>query len=174
VRLRRGNGSRSALFIATAAAALSADVVSKAVAVGGLTPGRPVPVFGDSVSLALIRNSGAALSWGDDYPMALTFLVAAVVGAVAWRGTSVVSPAAAFGLGLVLGGAAGNLTDRLFRAPGPLRGAVVDFVSVGWSPTFNAADVSVLSGVLVLAWLVLAKSAAAASQFGWDDADEPI
>ncbi len=174
VRLRRGNGCRPALFAATAAAALSFDVVSKVVAVGVLTPGRPLPLFGDSVSMALIRNSGAALSWGGDHPVALTLFVAAAVGVIAWRGVSVVSPTAAVGLGLVLGGAGGNLADRLFRAPGPLRGAVVDFVSIGWSPTFNAADVCVLSGVLVLAWLLLAKSAAAAAQFGWDDADDPI
>jgi signal peptidase II len=62
----------------------------------------------------------------------------------------VVSVTAAIAMGLVLGGAAGNLADRLFRSPGPLRGAVVDFLAVGWGPIFNAADVCVVAGVAVL------------------------
>lgn len=63
---------------------------------------------------------------------------------------------AAVALGLVLGGAAGNLSDRVFRAPGPLRGAVVDFVAIGWGPIFNAADVCVVIGVAILTWRLLA------------------
>jgi lipoprotein signal peptidase len=68
----------------------------------------------------------------------------------------VVSTTAAIALGLVLGGAAGNLSDRVFRAPGPLRGAVVDFVAIGWGPIFNAADVCVVIGVTILTWRLLA------------------
>jgi signal peptidase II len=56
----------------------------------------------------------------------------------------------------VLGGAAGNLSDRVFRAPGPLRGAVVDFVAIGWGPIFNAADVCVVIGVAILTRRLLA------------------
>jgi signal peptidase II len=172
VGAKRGSDSRSALFAATAAIALLVDVVSKAVAVDVLVPGRRVPLFGDSVSCLLIRNSGAALAWGESQPVVLTLLVGAVVCAVAWRGNSVVSPVAAIGLGLVLGGAMGNLADRVFRAPGPLRGAVVDFVSVGWSPTFNAADVCVLVGVVTLGWLMLTGTPAPAVERAWcaDDA----
>jgi len=156
----------------TAAVVLVIDVVTKALAVGMLTPGERVSLFGESVSCVLIRNSGAALAWGEGQPALLTLLVCAVVGAVAWRGSSVVSPVAAVGLGLVLGGSVGNLADRVFRAPGPLRGAVVDFLSFGWSPTFNAADVCVLLGVATLGWLVLTKTAAPTADRVWsaDDA----
>jgi signal peptidase II len=69
----------------------------------------------------------------------------------------VVSTAAAIAVGLVLGGAAGNLADRVFRSPGPLRGAVVDFVAIGWGPIFNAADVCVVIGVVILTWRLLAE-----------------
>jgi signal peptidase II len=160
------------LFVATAGTALLVDVVTKAVAVGILIPGRRVPLFGDSMSWVLIRNSGAALAWGESQPVLLTLLVGLLVCAVAWRGSSAGSPAAAVGLGLVLGGALGNLADRVFRAPGPLRGAVVDFVSVGWSPTFNAADVCVVVGVVTLGWLLLAGTAVPAAERAWsaDDA----
>ena len=75
---------------------------------------------------------------------------------MAWRSRHVVSTTAAIALGLVLGGAAGNLSDRVFRAPGPLRGAVVDFVAIGWGPIFNAADVCVVIGVAILTWRLLA------------------
>jgi signal peptidase II len=172
VAVRRGSGSRAVLFAVTAAAALLVDAITKAVAVGILIPGRRVPVFGDSVSCILIRNSGAALAWGERQPVAVTLLVGVVVCAVAWRGSSVVSPVAAVGLGLVLGGALGNLADRVFRAPGPLRGAVVDFLSVGWSPLFNAADVCVFVGVATLGWLLLGSGEARAADRGWsaDDA----
>jgi lipoprotein signal peptidase len=60
-------------------------------------------------------------------------------------------------VGLVLGGAAGNLADRVFRSPGPLRGAVVDFVAIGWGPIFNAADLCVVIGVAILTWRLLAE-----------------
>ena len=60
---------------------------------------------------------------------------------------------------MILGGAMGNLVDRFFRAPGPLRGHVVDFLSVGWWPVFNVADPSVVGGAILLVVL---------SMFGFD------
>ncbi len=61
----------------------------------------------------------------------------------------------ALGLALVLGGALGNLTDRLFRSPGPLQGHVVDFVSVGWWPVFNVADSAIVCGAILLVALTI-------------------
>jgi len=68
----------------------------------------------------------------------------------------VASATAGIALGVVLGGAAGSRSDRVFRAPGPLRGAVVDFVAIGWGPIFNAADICVVIGVTILTWRLLA------------------
>jgi signal peptidase II len=79
-----------------------------------------------------------------------------IIAVLAWRSRHVVSTAAAIAMGLVLGGAAGNLADRVFRSPGPLRGAVVEFLAIGWGPIFNAADVCVVVGVGILTWRLLA------------------
>jgi signal peptidase II len=74
-------------------------------------------------------------------------------------GRRLVSTWWAIGLGMILGGAMGNLVDRFFRAPGPLRGHVVDFLSIGWWPVFNVADPSVVGGAILLVVL---------SVFGFD------
>jgi signal peptidase II len=115
-----------------------------------------VPLIGDHVGCALTRNAGAAFSWGVGYSAQLALVVGAIIAVVEWRSRHVVSTTATIALGLVLGGAAGNLSDRVFRAPGPLRGAVVDFVAIGWGPIFNAADVCVVIGLTILTWRLLA------------------
>ncbi len=147
---------RLRLVFATAVAALLVDVVTKVIAVGVLIPGQRVPLIGDHVSYALTRNAGAAFSWGVAYTAELAVLVGGIIAVLAWRSRHVVSTAAAIAMGLVLGGAAGNLADRVFRAPGPLRGAVVDFLAIGWGPIFNTADVCVVVGVGILTWRLLA------------------
>jgi signal peptidase II len=147
---------RLKLVFATAVTALLVDVITKVIAVGVLGPGQRVPLIGDHVGCALTRNAGAAFSWGVAYTAQLALVVGAIIAVVAWRSRQVVSTSAAIALGLVLGGAAGNLSDRVFRAPGPLRGAVVDFVAIGWGPIFNAADVCVVIGVTILTWRLLA------------------
>ena len=147
---------RLKLVFATAVTALLVDVITKVIAVGVLVPGQRVPLIGDHVGCALTRNAGAAFSWGVAYTAQLALVVGAIIAVVAWRGRHVVSTSAAIASGLVLGGAAGNLSDRVFRAPGPLRGAVVDFVAIGWGPIFNAADVCVVIGVTILTWRLLA------------------
>lgn len=144
------------LVLTTAGVALLVDVVTKVVAVGVLVPGQRVPLIGHHVSCALTRNAGAAFSWGVAYTTELGLVVGGIIAVLLWRSRRVMSTTAAIATGLVLGGAAGNLSDRLFRAPGPLRGAVVDFVAIGWGPVFNAADVCVLTGVAILMWRQLA------------------
>src|ERR1700759_1690635 len=141
---------RLRLVVATAATALLVDVITKADAVGLLEPGDRVRLIVDLISCALIRNGGAAFSWGVGYTLELAVVVAVIIAVLAWRSRHVVSVTAAIAMGLVLGGAAGNLADRVFRSPGPLRGAVVEFLAVGWGPIFNAADVCVVAGVAVL------------------------
>jgi signal peptidase II len=89
------------------------------------------------------------------YTWALTFIAIGVVTWIVWVGRRLVSPWWAIGLGMILGGATGNLMDRFFRAPGPLRGHVVDFLSVGWWPVFNVADSAVVCGAILLVALSL-------------------
>ncbi|EUA10953.1 signal peptidase II [Mycobacterium kansasii 662] len=129
---------------------LALDILTKVLAVKLLPPGQPVPIIGDTVTWTLVRNSGAAFSMATGYTWVLTLIATGVVVGIFWMGRRLVSPWWALGLGMILGGAMGNLVDRFFRAPGPLRGHVVDFLSVGWWPVFNVADPSVVGGAILL------------------------
>jgi signal peptidase II len=144
---------RQPLLLSVAAVILALDIVTKVLAVKLLTPGQPVPIIGDTITWTLVRNSGAAFSMATGYTWMLTLIASAVVVGIIWMGRRLVSTGWAIGLGMILGGAMGNLVDRFFRAPGPLRGHVVDFLSIGWWPVFNVADPSVVGGAILLVTL---------------------
>ena len=144
---------RQPLLLSIAAVVLALDIVTKVLAVKLLTPGQPVPIIGDTVTWTLVRNSGAAFSMATGYTWMLTLIASAVVVGIFWMGRRLVSAWWAVGLGMILGGAMGNLVDRFFRSPGPLRGHVVDFLSIGWWPVFNVADPSVVGGAILLVTL---------------------
>lgn len=146
---------RLPLLLMVAGVVLFLDVVTKVLAVRLLTPGQPVSIIGDTVTWTLVRNSGAAFSMATSYTWVLTLIATGVVIGIVWMGRRLVSPWWAIGLGMILGGAMGNLVDRFFRSPGPLRGHVVDFFSVGWWPVFNVADPSVVGGAILLVALSL-------------------
>jgi signal peptidase II len=141
---------RLRLLLTVAAVVLTLDIVTKVLAVRLLPPGQPVSIIGDTVTWTLVRNSGAAFSMATGYTWLLTLIATGVVVGIFWMGRRLVSPWWAVGLGMILGGAMGNLVDRFFRSPGPLRGHVVDFLSVGWWPVFNVADPSVVGGAILL------------------------
>ena len=146
---------RVRLLLTVAAVILVLDIVTKVLAVRLLTPGQPVSIIGDTVTWTLVRNSGAAFSMATGYTWVLTLIATGVVFGIIWMGRRLVSPWWAIGLGMILGGAMGNLVDRFFRSPGPLRGHVVDFLSIGWWPVFNVADPSVVGGAVFLVALSL-------------------
>jgi signal peptidase II len=143
-----------------ALAVLAADVVTKVVAVAQLEDRAPVEILGGLVYLQLVRNPGAAFSLATGYTWVLTIVAIAVVVVIVRVARRLRSTGWAVALGLVLGGALGNLVDRLFRAPGPLQGHVVDVVSLFapdgrvW-PVFNLADSSIVSGGVLLVLLAL-------------------
>jgi signal peptidase II len=143
------------ILLAVAVCVLVADIITKVVAVALIEPGDPVEIIGDTVTLKLVRNSGAAFSMATGYTWILTIVALVVVAGIIRYSNRLGSIWWALGLGLVLGGALGNLIDRIFRAPGPLRGHVVDFVSVGWWPVFNVADSAVVCGAIGLVVLTL-------------------
>ena len=146
---------RLRMLLTVAATVLALDVVTKVLAVKYLTPGEPVSIIGDTVTWTLVRNSGAAFSMATGYTWVLTLVALGVVIGIIWMGRRLVSPWWALGLGMILGGALGNLADRFFRSPGPLRGHVVDFLSIGWWPVFNVADPAVVGGAILLVGLSL-------------------
>lgn len=146
---------RLRLLLTVAAVVLVLDVLTKVLAVRFLTPGQPVSIIGDTVTWTLVRNPGAAFSMATGYTWGLTLVATAVVVGIIVMGRRLVSPWWAIGLGMILGGALGNLVDRFFRSPGPLRGHVVDFLSIGWWPVFNVADPAVVGGAILLVALSL-------------------
>jgi len=141
---------RLRLLLGIAAVVLVLDIVTKVFAVRLLTPGQPVSIVGDTITWTLVRNSGAAFSMATGYTWVLTLIATGVVIGIIWMGRRLVSPWWAIGLGMILGGAMGNLVDRFFRSPGPLRGHVVDFLSIGWWPVFNVADSCITIGAVLL------------------------
>jgi signal peptidase II len=146
---------RLRLLFTIAVIVLVLDVVTKVLAVALLTPNQPVSIIGNTVTWTLVRNPGAAFSMATGYTWVLTLIATGVVIGIVWIGRRLVSPWWAIGLGMILGGALGNLVDRFFRWPGPLQGHVIDFLSIGWWPVFNVADPAVVGGAILLVGLSL-------------------
>ena len=149
-----------ALFGGVAAAVLVIDQVTKHLVVVELSGEPPVRLLGGAVYLTLVRNSGAAFSMFRDHTWVFPVITIGVVVAIAVAVRKLAALPWAVALGLVLGGALGNLGDRLFRSPGPFVGHVVDMVSVfdghgRYFPVFNAADSALCIGVVLIAILEL-------------------
>jgi signal peptidase II len=117
-----------------------------------------VELLGGGLYLVVYRNAGAAFSMATGVTWLLSLIALGVVAVIIRLAPRLRSTGWAFGLGLVLGGALGNLVDRLLRAPGPLRGHVVDFLSLlapdgsVW-PVFNLADSAIVCGGVMLVLL---------------------
>jgi signal peptidase II len=148
------------MLAAVSAAVLLTDLGTKQLAVALLAGSEPVRLLGGAVYLVYVTNSGAAFSIGSSYTFVFPIVAFAVIGWIGWMAWRLRSWPWAVSLGLVLGGATGNLIDRLFRPPGPLLGEVVDMVSLFdpygrvW-PVFNVADSALVVGVALAVWLEL-------------------
>jgi signal peptidase II len=130
---------------------LAVDQATKWLVVERLEDGGQKKVVGDLLVLHLTRNAGAAFSTGTGYTVLFTCLAVAAAGVVLWVSRRLASTWWAVGLGLLLAGICGNLSDRLFRAPGVLRGQVVDFLQLPHWPIFNVADTCInLAAALIL------------------------
>jgi signal peptidase II len=150
-RPARARGRCLTLFAAIAVLGYAVDLATKTLAVARLTDRPPVPVVGDLLRLYLARNAGAAFSTGTRYTVVLTFLAAAAACVVLWVARRLGSTGWAVALGFLLAGILGNLTDRVFRAPGVLRGHVVDFLQLPHWPIFNVADMCInVAAVLIV------------------------
>jgi signal peptidase II len=139
-----------ALFAAVAATTYAVDVVTKALAVAQLEGRAPVRVLGDLLQLTLVRNPGAAFSTGTSYTLVLSFIALAAVLVVLYVARTLSDRLWAIGLGCLLGGVLGNLTDRVFRPPAPFRGHVVDFLQLPHWPVFNVADVCINAAAVLI------------------------
>jgi signal peptidase II len=151
---------RTRLLLALAAVVLLADLGTKLLVVATVEPGEDIRVLGGLVYLTQLRNVGAAFSFAEGATVIFSLIAVAVAVVIVRFARKLFSTGWATALGLVLGGALGNLVDRIFRDPGFLRGGVVDFVSVFapdgqvW-PVFNVADSAIVCGGILGAVLAL-------------------
>jgi signal peptidase II len=151
---------RTRLLLSLAAAVLALDVVTKVLVVATIDEGENIRLLGGAVYLTFWRNTGAAFSFAEGFTVLFTLVAVAVAVVIVRTARRLFSTGWAVTLGLVLGGALGNLIDRVFRDPGFLRGGVVDFLSVFgpdgqvW-PVFNVADSAIVCGGVLGAVLAL-------------------
>jgi signal peptidase II len=136
------------------------DLITKVLVVASVGLGEDIRLLGGLVYLTHHRNTGAAFSFAQGWTVVFTLVAVAVTVLIVRTARRLFSTGWAVALGLVLGGALGNLIDRVFRDPGFLRGGVVDFVSVFgpdgsvW-PVFNVADSAIVCGGILGALLAL-------------------
>jgi signal peptidase II len=140
------------LFFGIALGAYLVDLGTKMLAVEHLSDREPVPVVGDLLQLTLVKNPGAAFSTGTSYTLLLSLVAVAAVAVVLVLSRRLGDRIWAAGLGFLLGGVAGNLTDRIFREPAFLRGHVIDFLELPNWPVFNVADICInlAAGVIIV------------------------
>ncbi len=148
--------------LAVAAVAVVLDQASKTWALEALTDREPLHVLG-SLQLALSFNSGVAFSLGRGSGLAVVPVALAVVLVVLYASRHLGGRLPATAVGLVVGGAAGNLIDRLVRGHG---GAVVDFIDLQWWPVFNVADACIVVGGALLALTSLRRPAGETGEVG--------
>ena len=148
---------RIAVLVGVAAFVLAADIITKAVVVAHLRPDQPVHLLGNVLEFWLTRNPGAAFSVGTGETAVFTVIAFGVIVYIARTARKLYSAGWAIALGLLLGGAMGNLGDRIFRAPGLFRGDVVDWIGVvpRYYPIFNLADSAIVCGGILTVILAM-------------------
>ncbi|MEU7021082.1 signal peptidase II [Streptomyces sp. NPDC046203] len=148
----RGKRKLAALLVVAVLAYLL-DLGSKMLVVARLEGHEPIDVIGDLLRLNAIRNKGAAFGMGEAYTVIFTLIAAVVITVIIRLSRKLYSLPWAIALGLLLGGALGNLTDRIFRSPGIFRGAVVDFIAPAHFAVFNLADSAIVCGGILIVLL---------------------
>jgi len=139
------------LLLVTAAVVVALDQITKAIVVSRLRDGESVRALDGVLHWTLQRNPGSAFGLFQHIPIVFTILSAGIALGILVASPRIRARATAFSLGLVLGGAAGNLIDRIVRPPAVFRGHVIDFIDFRVWPVFNLADSAVVVGAILLA-----------------------
>ncbi|MGW0789358.1 signal peptidase II [Streptomyces sp. NPDC002911] len=146
-----GRGKKRILvLLGVAVLAYLLDLVSKMIVVAKLEHEEPIEIFGDWLKFDAIRNAGAAFGFGEAFTVIFTAIACVVIIVIIRLARKLYSLPWAIALGLLLGGALGNLTDRIFRAPGVFEGAVVDFIAPAHFAVFNLADSAIVCGGILI------------------------
>ena len=148
------------------------DQLVKALAVARLDPDDPPVLFGGLLRLQLLRNSGAAFSMGSGATVVISgFGMLVLVVVIGWVAPRVRRRWTLVATGMLMAGISGNLTDRLLRAPGPLRGHVVDLFALPHFAIFNVADMFItVTAVLVVVATLFGGDEATAGDAGTGEA----
>lgn len=144
---------RIPMLLSVAAVAYALDLVTKLIVVAKLEHHEPIQVIGEWLRFEVVRNRGAAFGFGEALTVVLTGIAVIVIVVIARLARKLYSTPWAIALGLLLGGAFGNLTDRIFRSPGVFRGAVVDFIAPKHFAVFNLADSAIVCGGILIVLL---------------------
>jgi signal peptidase II len=139
----------------TALLGIGLDQATKALVVANLQGKPPIHLIGHILTIDVSRNPGAAFSFAPAATVLFTCLAVATAVLIVSKAGRLSSGGWATALGLLLAGAVGNLCDRLMRAPGIGRGAVVDFIDLQHFADFNVADSCLTCGVVLAVWLSL-------------------
>ncbi|MFI2782238.1 signal peptidase II [Streptomyces sp. ALB3] len=146
-----GRGRKKILaLLSVAVLAYLLDLVSKMIVVAKLEHEEPIEIFGEWLKFDAIRNAGAAFGIGEAFTVIFTAIASVVIIVIIRLARKLYSLPWAIALGLLLGGALGNLTDRVFRAPGVFKGAVVDFIAPAHFAVFNLADSAIVCGGILI------------------------
>ncbi|MDQ0990367.1 signal peptidase II [Streptomyces sp. V3I7] len=148
----RGKRRIAVLFV-VAVFAYALDLISKLLVVAKLEHHPPIEIVGGWLELNAIRNPGAAFGFGQAFTIIFTVIAAAVIVVIIRLARKLYSAPWAIALGLLLGGALGNLTDRIFRSPGLFEGEVVDFIAPRGFAVFNLADSAIVCGGILIVLL---------------------
>jgi signal peptidase II len=138
------------LLIAVAVLVLIADQVSKVLVVAHMADREPIALLGGLVTITYTRNSGAAFSLGTGFTVIITAVAVAVVVVILRTARRLRSVGWAIALGALLGGAVGNLIDRMLRDPGVGRGHVVDWIQLPHFAVFNLADSAIVCSAVAM------------------------
>ncbi|MGW7006348.1 signal peptidase II [Streptomyces sp. NPDC054933] len=144
---------RIVVLFGVAALAYALDLISKTLVVQHLENQPSIQLIGHYLQFEAIRNSGAAFGIGQGMTVVFTLIALIVIGVIARLARKLYSAPWAVALGLLLGGALGNLTDRIFRSPGVFQGGVVDFIAPAHFAVFNLADSAIVCGGILIVWL---------------------
>ena len=137
---------RIGVVVGVALLVLALDVVTKIIVVKELSDRAPVRLLGGFLKLTESRNPGAAFSLGTSLTLLYSVIAITVIVVILRTARRIRSLPWAITLGLLLGGATGNLSDRIFRSPGLFRGWVVDWIQLPHWPIFNLADSAIVCG----------------------------
>jgi signal peptidase II len=140
------------LLLAVAIAVLGLDIATKMIVVATLS-GRVLRLLGGFLHLRVDRNPGAAFSFAPSLTILFSLIAITVIVVILRSASRIRSTPWAVTLGLLLGGATGNLIDRIFRYPGAFRGWVVDWIQIPHWPVFNLADSAIVCGGILAVFL---------------------